>query len=265
LAIRIFFSTDDNVGVVSTPEQIWPNATSILWPEPWRVTVVAETSSTNADLVAAAESGAVDRTVILAAHQTAGRGRMDRTWEAEPGSNLLVSMLFRKVPEHPVELTHRVGLAAIDACRAVAGVQPELKWPNDLLLGGRKLAGILAQRCGDGSVVVGLGLNVGWAPEGAACLGQQVSVLEVLRAVLVAIDQLPERIDDRYRDALGTLGRRVSVELPVGEVKGTAVDVDSSGQLVVVDTCGITHRFSVGDVVHLRPEVPPPGVGPSVP
>ncbi|HAP74918.1 MAG TPA: biotin--[acetyl-CoA-carboxylase] ligase, partial [Acidimicrobiaceae bacterium] len=80
-----------------------------------------------------------------ARHQTAGRGRLDRRWDAPPGSNLLVSMLFRSMPTVPAELTWRVGLAACAAAEGVAGVSPTLKWPNDLLLGDAKLAGILAQ------------------------------------------------------------------------------------------------------------------------
>ena len=107
--------------------------------------------------MAAAASGAPDRSVLVADHQTAGRGRLDRRWDAPPGANLLVSILFRTVPSPASALTQRVGLAAIDACRAAAGVEAVLKWPNDLLLDDRKLAGILAQRAADGSIVVGLG------------------------------------------------------------------------------------------------------------
>jgi BirA family transcriptional regulator, biotin operon repressor / biotin---[acetyl-CoA-carboxylase] ligase len=81
----------------------------------------------------------------MAAHQTAGRGRLDRTWEAPPGTNLLVSFLFRRLPVHLHQLTQRVALAARAACRDVAGVEPALKWPNDLLLDGAKMAGILAE------------------------------------------------------------------------------------------------------------------------
>ena len=222
------------------------------WPPGWLVEHVAETASTNADLVAAAAAGAPDRTVRFADHQTAGRGRLDRIWTAPPGANLLVSILFRAVPDDPGELTRRIGLAAVDAALRVADVRAVLKWPNDVLVGDRKLAGILAQRAGDGSVVIGMGLNVGWAPEGAARLGAGIAPPAVLRAVLAAFDDLPADIDDRYRDALDTLGRRVRIELPTGELVGTAVDVDPDGRLVVLDECAITHRVSVGDVVHLR-------------
>lgn len=222
------------------------------WPSGWLVEHVAETGSTNADLVAAAVHGAPDRTVRFTDHQTAGRGRLDRVWTAPPGVNLLVSLLFRAVPDDPGELTRRVGLAAVDAARRVADVQAVLKWPNDVLVGDRKLAGILAQRVGDGSVVIGMGLNVGWAPDGAARLGDGIAPAFVLRALLAAFDELPAVIDDRYRAALDTLGRRVRIELPTGELVGSAVDVDPDGRLVVLDECAVTHRVSVGDIVHLR-------------
>ena len=187
-----------------------------------------------------------------AGHQTEGKGRLDRRWDAPPGVNLLVSILFHAVPEEPGELTRRVGLAAIDACREVAGVEVVLKWPNDLLVGEHKLAGILAEQSASGSVVVGLGLNVGWAPDGAARLGDAIAPLDVLRAVLTAYDRLPADITERYRDALSTLGRRVRVELADGALEGTATDVEPDGRLVIIDACAVTHRLAAGDVVHVR-------------
>ena len=214
---------------------------------------MAETGSTNDDLLAAAGKDAPDRAVLYADHQVAGRGRLDRTWTAPRGTNLLVSFLFRAVPGDPSELTRRVGLAAVDAAQVVAGVTASLKWPNDVLVGDHKLAGILAQRGSGGEVVVGLGLNVGWAPDGGARLGDDIEPAAMLRAVLAAFDGLPADIGQRYRSALATLGRRVRIELPADELVGRAVDVEPDGRLVVVDECAITHRVSVGDVVHLRP------------
>ena len=229
-----------------------PNAT-------WLTTIVDETGSTNADLLTAAAAGAPDRSVLMARHQTAGRGRLDRQWVAPPGANLLVSLLFREVPEHPHQLTQRVALAAARACNEIAGVTPTLKWPNDLLLDNRKLAGVLAQSGGNKPggnapqyVVVGIGLNVGWAPEGAAMLGDGNDPVEVMHAMLVAYDRLPLDITDSYRVALGTIGQQVRVDLAGSSVEGRALDVLPDGRLVVLDDCGITHRFDTGDIVHLR-------------
>lgn len=229
---------------------------SVNWPPNWRVEEVATTGSTNADLLELAASGAPDRTVLRADHQTAGRGRLDRTWEAPPRSNLLVSLLLRHVPTPPVELSWRVALAACAASERVAGVAPTLKWPNDLLLDGRKLAGVLAQAGGAGAsrhVVVGVGLNVGWAPEGAASLGAGIDPRRVLAELLRAYDELPGLVMPLYRSRLATLGSAVRVELPGGSsVEGRAVDLAADGRLVVLDGCGITHRFDSGDVIHLR-------------
>ena len=230
------------------------------WPAGWHVRVVAQTGSTNADLVAAAIAGEPDRSVLVADHQSAGRGRLDRRWEAPSGTNLLVSILFRDVPERPHDLTWRLGLAACQAAAELADVEAVLKWPNDVLADGAKLAGILAQ-AGTGFVVVGMGLNVRWAPPGAARLGDDLDPRDVLRAVLRALDESapaagsPARdaLLGAYRQRLATLGTEVRVELPGGaSVHGRAVDVERDGRLVVIDECGVTHRFDSGDVVHLR-------------
>ncbi len=239
--------------------RIWSAAQ---WPTRWSVHHVAETGSTNADLLEAYENGlAGDRTVLAADHQTAGRGRLDRRWEAPAGTGLLVSMLFDDVPDVAAELTQRVGLATLGAARkslaaagaARTGAAVGLKWPNDVLLDDRKLAGILAQRSKDGAVVVGVGLNVRSAPPGAARLGTDIAPADVLADLLAAFDALPDIVDDIYRGELLTLGRSVRVELPGGRVvTGLAVDVEPSGRLVVRDARGDLHRFDVGDIVHLR-------------
>ena len=112
-----------------------------------------------------------------------------------------------------------------------------LKWPNDLLLDGRKVAGILAQRSATtGAVVVGLGFNIGWAPDGAARLGDGIGVARVLYETLVAFDALGVDVAERYRRDLATLGADVRVELPDGTVlDGRATDVDDDGRLIVAD------------------------------
>ena len=243
------------------------------WPTGWDVRHVAETASTNEDLIAAVVAGTASHQTVLAAdHQTAGRGRLDRRWDAPPGANLLVSIVVAPVPAVPAEATHRIGLAAVAAARRFvdAGQRPHvgLKWPNDVLIDDRKLAGILAQRVpGRDAVVVGLGLNVGWAPEGAAALatgqsGPAVAPVDVLAALLDELTELPPDIDSRYRDALVTLGRWVRVELPgrTEPLHGRATDVDEHGRLTVIDVAGDRHHLDVGDVVHVR-AAPEPGGG----
>jgi BirA family biotin operon repressor/biotin-[acetyl-CoA-carboxylase] ligase len=259
LAIRIFCSTAANVEGVDGQDHghraAWRPLPlidpSVAESGRWTVYYVDETGSTNADLLAAPD--APDRTVLVTGHQTAGRGRLDRTWEAPPGANLLASIVFVDVPDQPSELTRAVGIAAVDAVAAVTGQQARLKWPNDVLLDGRKLAGILAQRSPSGPVVVGIGLNVGWAPEGAACLGTGIDPIAILTELLRALGAASIDRQARYRDLLDTLGREVRVEMPSGDLVGRAVDVDAEGRLTVIDACAITHHIDAGDVVHLRP------------
>lgn len=229
------------------------------WPAGWHVAAVAETGSTNTDLLAAADAGAPGRSVLAAAHQTAGRGRLDRRWDAPPGANLLVSFLFRDNDPAgpPVVLMRRLALAALDAVAATTGRSAELKWPNDVLLDGAKLAGLLAQR-GDGVTVIGLGLNVGWAPAGAALLGDATTPAAVLRELLLAFDAAaeagPPDVHARYVARLATLGQQVRVDLPAGEpLVGRVTGVEPDGRLIVLDECAISHRVDVGDVIHLRP------------
>ena len=132
-----------------------------------------ELDSTNRYLVNEARGGAGEGLVVMADYQSAGRGRMGRRWEAPPGANLLVSVLLR--PQLPLASRHLasavVALAAADACAALGGVAVDLKWPNDLLVGGRKLAGVLAEADlgvqgaeGPSPIVVGIGINVAWPP-----------------------------------------------------------------------------------------------------
>src|SRR5918997_216125 len=160
---------------------------------------VEETDSTNTRLLDEARAGAPEGVVLVADHQTAGRGRLGRRWEAPPGSSLLVSVLVR--PDVPVGRAHLVtmaaGLAASDACEGVAGARPGLKWPNDLVVDDAKLAGLLAESVVDGvdlrALVVGMGLNVTAAPaDGATCLadhaGGPVDRRELLQARLGVLD-----------------------------------------------------------------------------
>lgn len=237
--------------------------------ENWLVTFVEETGSTNADLMAQGANGAPDRTVLRANYQSAGRGRLDRTWEAPRGANVLVSLLFRNVPARLHVLTQVVALAATKVARETCGVAAVLKWPNDILVGTEKLAGILAQAAPVDAtgripfVVVGIGCNVGWAPPGAVSLAssgwtRELTPDEFVRLMLPEIDRLLA-LDDtamhtEYVSQLATIGAQVKVQMPTGEViEGRALHVEPDGRLVVLDDCAITHRFDTADVVHLRP------------
>lgn len=226
------------------------------------IRLVAETGSTNDDLAALAAAGAPEGVVLCADFQTAGRGRVDRRWEARPGDGLLVSVLLR--PRLPLErrplVASAVALAARAACVSVAGVTPDVKWPNDLLApDGSKLAGILAVEAG-GAVVVGMGLNVHGGPPGAAVLddlaGRRVDRADLLEGWLRELDALVgdwDSVAERYRRECATVGRRVSVSMADGSVlTGSATSVDGEGRLVVATDDGERRALTVGDVTHLR-------------
>lgn len=242
----------------------------------WDVRRFASIDSTNTALLAAARDGAAEGLVYVADHQTAGRGRLDRRWEAPPGSSLLVSVLLRPsiAPADAHRVTAAVGLAASDACASVARFDARLKWPNDLVVDDRKLGGILAEAVVEGgrvrAVVVGMGLNVNWpsplpddlAATATACnlvAGHEVdrdalldAFLDRLGARYDALDSASTLDDVRARSA--TLGRDVRVELPGDRVLvGRAADLADDGALLVETRPGEVIRVSVGDVVHLRP------------
>lgn len=211
--------------------------------------------STNRYLLERAAAGEVEGVVAVADVQTAGRGRLGRSWEAPPGAALLVSVLLRpRVAREGVHLvTLATGMAAIDALRGITTLEPQLKWPNDVVVGDRKLAGILAEVDGD-AVVVGMGCNLrgDWFPpelrDTAIACGADRD--ELLRAWLGALDQRLDHLDcvlDDARDVSATIGRRVRVDLPNGSFEGTARGFTPEGFLVVDD-----HVVTAGDVIHLR-------------
>ncbi|MEZ5170405.1 MAG: biotin--[acetyl-CoA-carboxylase] ligase [Acidimicrobiia bacterium] len=233
--------------------------------------------STNRYLLDEAAGGAPDGTVAVADVQDAGRGRLDRRWEAAAGRALLVSVLLRPsgLPDDAWHLaTVAAGLAMSDAVVATAGVEPALKWPNDLVVDDRKLAGILAESVVTGpdsrALVVGVGCNLarGAFPDDLAGVatsvehvtGRSVEVRDALVAFLDAFadyaDHLGsgagrERLRALARDRSATLGQVVEVEHPGGSVSGRAVDIATDGALMV-EAGGERHAFHVGDVIHVR-------------
>jgi len=255
----------------------------------FRIETVTETGSTNADLVdriATGDPGVLDGLVLRADHQTAGRGRLDRRWDAPPGANLLFSVLL-----HPDWSAERLPLVTL--CLAVSLVEvldplvgsgqvPAVKWPNDVLLVDRetgrptgKVAGILAEMVGgpagsNPAVVVGMGVNVGWpgpgdeAPPGAVSLagvGLTIDPSDLLVRVLETFEwhmsymdgpDGPVRLRKAHLARSATVGRTVRVEGHEGDVAGTALDVGLDGALVVEMADGSTVEVLAGDVVHLR-------------
>ncbi len=239
---------------------------------------IASTGSTNADAIALARQNGPEGIVVVADHQSAGRGRQGRTWVAPPGSSLLLSVLLRPPAEVRDLCTMAVAVAAVDAVAEVAGLTTKLKWPNDLVWPGdgserdRKLAGVLAESDGD-AVVVGIGINVDWPEElpddlslvATSCnhiMGAPVDREDLLIALLQHLDlrytplvASSDRIPllEAWRKRSATLGQRVRVELADGEeIVGTAIDITELGHLVVEDDLLMTQTVAAGDVIHLR-------------
>ena len=232
------------------------------------------TASTNDVLVRLAEHGAGQGTVVLADHQTAGRGRSGRKWSAPAGSGLLFSYLL--YPEIKTERMPLIMLAAaVGTARGlerVTGIRPGIKWPNDIRVAGKKVSGILAEaRLGEnqqGSVVVGIGINVHieeheWPKElqnTATSLfqltGEKSSRGEILQAVCeeneVELDRLyrgeHERVVQNWLAYSETIGQEVDVFLPGENFRGTACDITPTGGLVVRDGSGSLRTIYMGDI-----------------
>jgi BirA family biotin operon repressor/biotin-[acetyl-CoA-carboxylase] ligase len=248
-----------------------------LWTD---LRVVAETGSTNSDVAALARSGADEGLVLVAERQTTGRGRLGRVWTSPPRAGLTVSVLLRPAG---VDLTRLgwlpllAGVALAEAVRRVAEVDAVLKWPNDLLVGGRKCAGILAevippapgQKPADAAVVLGMGLNTSLREHelprpdatslvlaGAVCSDRDPLLRALLRSLAgwygrwreAGGDPDASGLREAYTFHCATLGREVLVGLPDGsQARGRAEGVDLDGRIVVDG-----QAFAAADIAHLR-------------
>jgi BirA family transcriptional regulator, biotin operon repressor / biotin---[acetyl-CoA-carboxylase] ligase len=293
LAIRIFFSMGSlvlaggraSLVVVSTDAA---NLTAILAgsagqhepvaAEPgWRVEWVETIDSTNRVLAEGLRAGERAGRVLVSDHQSAGRGRLGRTWEAPPRSGLLLSFSFEVDPESvPVGLVPlAVGLAVFEAVTSLGAFGVELKWPNDLMVGERKLCGILCEAvridrrpglgvvCGTGvnrvrpAVVDGVLAERGvWLSE----LGVTVEPSDLAGAIVIGAARWIRAIQTASSDVVGsymahcaTIGRSVHVALADGAVDGTATGIDETGALLIDTGPGGRRTITAGDVVHVRP------------
>jgi BirA family biotin operon repressor/biotin-[acetyl-CoA-carboxylase] ligase len=256
-------------GALPVPDGFWSD-----------VRLVASTGSTNADVLAEAGRGAPEGLVIAAEEQTAGRGRQGRRWISRPGAALMFSMLLRprEIPQAAMGWVPLLaGVATANALRDIPttgspGLDARLKWPNDILIGEKKLVGILAEQA-EGAIAVGIGINVlGGEPNlpvpTATSLelhhAGRIDPAELLADILRQFERwyLAWRgtgdadacgLRAEYLRLSATVGQRVRVHLPAGRVlAGIATDVDDTGRLLVRSDDGEVHPISAGDVIHVR-------------
>ncbi|MFN2611313.1 MAG: biotin--[acetyl-CoA-carboxylase] ligase [Actinomycetota bacterium] len=234
---------------------------------PWVAEIRYLESALSTNTVAAewAANGARHGSLVIAKHQTAGRGRLDRTWHSDPADGLAFTMVL-----DPEQLGIEPGLinaaVAVAVCRALRGavLDVRIKWPNDLVIADRKIAGILSElvtnNSGDPIAVVGVGINVNDATfpeeiEGATSLfietGARFDRTKVLADVLqtMKMPQSKASLTERFTHMCSTIGREVSVTSADGSTRiGVAAGIDQRGGLLLADG----EIFYAGDVVHLR-------------
>lgn len=216
----------------------------------------------------AARRGAPEGTVAMSDEQTAGRGRLGRSWETPRALNLPPSLVLRPGPRALRQLPMIAPLAVVEALRESARVEARIKWPNDVQAGGRKIAGILIETHDDGErtlAVVGAGINVNFDPTAVPELREIATSVRVmtgragdrealLAAYLLAFERLYDAVSrggsarDRWRDLLVTLGRRVRATSPGTTVEGVAEDVGEDGALLVRTHDGALVTVEAGDV-----------------
>lgn len=233
-----------------------------------RILYYPELTSTMDEAARLADESVVEGTVVVAERQSAGRGRQGRSWVSEPG-NLLFSVLFRPSLEHLPFINMIGGVAAARAVRKVSGLHPRIKWPNDLMLGGRKAAGILAESAivGDSVcyAVLGIGINVSLDVSEAgeissvatsvnAAAGQEISRESLLTQLLMDLDDLYlglTRNDSplpEWKGLLDTTGQRVKATSGNQIYAGQAEDVDETGNLLLRLDDGRLITLTAGDV-----------------
>ena len=234
------------------------------------VCFMQQVDSTNSQLKRMAAEGAPHGSLCLCEEQTAGRGRLGRTWISRTGTGLWQSVLLRPSlpPERAPLFTFCAALAMADAIRAAAGLDAGIKWPNDLVIAGRKVCGILLEMSAKPGqieyIIIGAGLNVRRDAVPPELAGQAASLEDftdppprhsILTAYLASLEALTdamehggwEAVSGMYNERCITIGSRVRVSGAV-ECTGIAESVDQDGALLVLDDSGNRHRVLSGDV-----------------
>ncbi len=244
-----------------------------------RIRYVPETASTNTIAMELAQQGAPEGTIVLAELQTGGRGRLGRAW-ASPRGNVYLSVILRPaLPMSKAPLITLMGAVAVAAAvRAYPGPEAGIKWPNDVLLAGKKVSGLLSELSAETDrirhIVLGIGVNVNMDPRElppdvrplattlADAAGRPVDRTVLLGRLLGELDRWYERLlkDEaavlaEWRTLNVTTGRRVTVRGAGPAIEGLARDIDDEGRLLVELDSGVVHRVSAGDVTIIKESV----------
>ena len=216
--------------------------------------------------------GSPEGTVVCAEHQTKGRGRLGRTWTSPKAKGIYVSLILRPQlpPSEVARLTLLCAVAVSEAVKTASGIQPLIKWPNDLLVNDKKLAGILTELSAETDrikfVIVGIGLNVNASlnhlPAQSTSLKQELGFslcrVELFQEILREIEEWYVRLDkegfepvlSRWKELSSTLNQRVRVVDPAGGIEGEAIDIDQDGGLLIRQDSGVVIKRMAGDVLH---------------
>ncbi len=220
--------------------------------------------STNERARSLLRHGGADGTVVVTDDQTSGRGRLGRTWTVAPRSALTVSIALRLPASFPLQIMTPAAALAVDTIvSAEVGPRCAIKWPNDVLIDGLKVAGILVEldEAAGWHAVVGIGLNVNATPPYphatslAAATGRRferhvllIALLDAFEETLVGAERDPAQALRRWRSRLCTLGRRVRAHTPAGTIEGVAIDVDENGALLLRYDDGTVRPLLAGEV-----------------
>lgn len=217
---------------------------------------------------------AKEGTVVVSESQTKGRGRLGRSWVSPKGKGVYMSIILRPdlFPSSVAQLTLLSAIALCEAVQRVSGLQPQIKWPNDLLIDNKKLAGILTELSAEMDrirfVVVGIGVNVNTAPTMLpshatslkAQTNQTISRIQLIQEILLRMEewytQLKSKgfapVQERWKKLSLTLGKRIRIHDSYGDIEGQAVDLDKDGGLIIREDSGILVKRMSGDVVQVR-------------
>lgn len=218
--------------------------------------------------------GAAEGTLVCAEGQTKGKGRLGRQWNSPKGKGVYMSVILRPSlpPTDVAQLTLLAAVAVCEAIRRASGVEARIKWPNDILVGNRKLAGILTELSAETDrvrfVVIGIGINVNTSlsvlPAQATSLKEEtrrkISRVELVQEILRGLESWYERLKkqgfapalERWKELSSTLGQRIRVVDPGGTVEGEAIDLDKNGGLLIRNDAGLIVSKIAGDVVQMR-------------